>query len=75
MRVSRAARLLGVGMLRSGGYMAGDMTGSIQHRVPPEDQLRANVTSATGKYFRRNLNTIAALTMFNRAMPVFVEMP
>ena len=75
MRVSRAARLLGVGMLRSGGYLAGDMTGSIQHRVPPEDQLRANVASATGKYFRRNLNTIAALTTLNRAMLVFVEMP
>lgn len=75
MRVSRCARLLGVGMLRSGGYMAGDMAGAIQLPVPPEVELRANVESATGKYFRRNLETIAVLALFCGAEPVFVEMP
>ena len=75
MRVSRCARLLGVGMLRSGGYMAGDINGAMQYPVPPEAELRSNIESATGKYYRRNLRTIAALARFNGAEPIFVEMP
>jgi len=75
MRFSRCARLLGVGMLRSGGYMAGDIAGAMQYRIPPEPQLRSNIESATGKYFRRNLKTIAVLARFNQAEPIFVEMP
>jgi len=75
MRASRLVRLLGVGMLRSGGYMAGDMAGAIQNPLPPEAQLRSNIESATGKYYRRNLETIVALAKLQRAVPVFVEMP
>ena len=75
MRVSRCARLLGVGMLRSGGYMAGDLNGAMQYPIPPEPELRSNVESATGKYFRRNLKTIAVLARSHRAEPIFVEMP
>jgi lysophospholipase L1-like esterase len=75
MRLSRLARLLGVGLLRDGGYMAGDMTASIQYPLPPEGERDRNLSAATGKYFRRNLETIALLIRRTGAQPVFVEMP
>ena len=75
LRVSRLARLLGIGWMRNGGYLAGDMTSSIQYPLPPEQERDRYLSSATGRYYRRNLETIALLVERTGARPVFVEMP
>jgi lysophospholipase L1-like esterase len=75
LRVSRLARLVAAGPLRARGFMAGDMTASIQYALPPEDERRRNLDAATGRYYRRNLETIAVLVRRAGALPVFVEMP
>jgi hypothetical protein len=74
MRASRFVRLLGAKLLRRGGYLAVDMTDATQYPPPPEGQRRRNIDAATGKYFRRNLETIAVLIRRSGAEPVFVEM-
>jgi lysophospholipase L1-like esterase len=75
LRASRLARLLASGALRRRGLLAGDMTASIQYPLPPEDQRRRNLDAATGRYYRRNVETIAVLARRAGAEPVFVEMP
>lgn len=74
MRASRFARLLGAEILRSGGFLPGDMADATQMAPPPEGQRRENIEAATGKYFRRNLETIALLVRRSGAEPAFVEM-
>jgi lysophospholipase L1-like esterase len=74
MRKSRLARLVGARALRGGGYLPGDMTASMQYPPPPEQERKQHIQDATGKYFRRNLETIAALIRRSGAEPVFVEM-
>jgi len=47
----------------------------MQRPVPPPELLRENVRRATGKYFRRNLNTLVALIRLAGAEPVLVDTP
>ena len=75
MRASRLARVLGAGLLRREGYGAGDMGAAIQRAIPPDKEVRAHAAAATGKYFRRNVETLIALIRRSGARPVLVDMP
>jgi lysophospholipase L1-like esterase len=74
MRVSRLWRLVGAAFLRDGGYLAGDLTGAIQYSRPPDEELKRNLETADGKYFRRNLETIDVLVRRAGARTVLVDM-
>ncbi len=47
----------------------------MQHPAPPEDEILRNAEQATGKYFRRNLETLVTLIRHTGALPVLVNMP
>lgn len=75
MRASHLARVLGTGLLRRQGYAPGDMGAAIQWALPPEAEVRDHAARATGKYFRRNVETLLALIRRAGARPVLVDMP
>jgi len=75
MRVSHLLRALGMGWLSRSGYEIGDMTPAMQHPIPPDDEVLQNLEGATGKYFRRNLETLIVLIRHAGGEPVFVNMP
>jgi lysophospholipase L1-like esterase len=75
MRASYFFRLSGNGWLARSGHQIGDLTTAMQYPLPPGDQLEENVRSATGKYFRRNLETLIALIRRTGAEAVLVNMP
>jgi lysophospholipase L1-like esterase len=75
MRASYFIRLLGNGWLSRSGHEIGDMSIAMQHPVPTSDELERNVRSASGKYFRRNVETLLALIRRTGAEPVLVNMP
>lgn len=75
MRNSRLARLLGMRLLKSGGYQVGDMSRAMQRPVPPEEELRSHIDAATGKYYRRNLETLVTLIRHAGAEPVLITVP
>jgi lysophospholipase L1-like esterase len=75
MRASYFFRLSGNGWLARSGHQIGDLTTAMQYPVPPDDQLDRNLRSATGKYFRRNVETLIALIRLTGAEPVLVNMP
>ena len=75
MRASRLARALGAGLLRREGYAPGDMGAAIQWAVPPDGEVQANASRGTGKYFRRNVETLLTLIRRAGARPVLVDMP
>jgi hypothetical protein len=75
MRTSRLFRLLGMGWIARGGHQVGGMTQAMQNNLPPEDRIRANIDTASGKYFRRNLDTLLTLTRHAGAEPVLVTIP
>ena len=61
MRASHFLRALGTGWLLRSGYQIGDMTPAMQYPIPPDDEVLKNLEGATGKYFRRNLETLIVL--------------
>ena len=75
MRRSYLLRALGIGWIARSGFQVGDMANAMQRPVPPPEQLRQNVSQATGKYFRRNLITLLTLIRLTGAEPVLVDMP
>jgi lysophospholipase L1-like esterase len=75
MRVSYLARSLGLQWLRRNGYQVGDMSAAIQYRIPDDAEMRANASKATGRYFRRNVETLLTLIRHTDATPVLVDMP
>jgi hypothetical protein len=75
MRASRLLRLLGMSWLARGGYHVGDMSRAMQYPVPDEEGLTENLAGASGRYFRRNLETLVVLIRHAGAEPVLVTMP
>jgi lysophospholipase L1-like esterase len=75
MGASRLVRVLGAGLLRRERYTPGDMGAAVQWAIPPETEVHANASRATGKYFRRNLEALLALIRRTGALPVLVDMP
>ena len=75
MRASRFLRMLGMQWVARGGYHIGDMSRAMQHRLPPEDEIRRNVEHADGRYFRRNVETLVVLCRRAGVEPVLIEMP
>jgi len=72
IRASRLFRLLGMSWIARGGHQIGGMTLAMQHNLPSDDDMRANIDAAGGKYFRRNLDTLLTLTRHAGAEPVLV---
>jgi lysophospholipase L1-like esterase len=75
MRASRALRLAGMAILSRRGQMTGDSTAAMQRPLPPAAEIEANVRAATGKYFRRNLQTLLALARRAGAEPILITNP
>lgn len=75
MRRSYLLRALGTGWLQRSGHQVGDQTPAIQYPIPPDDEVRRNVAVATGRYFRRNLETLILLCRRAGSEPVLVNMP
>ena len=75
MRHSYVARLVGMRAFTPSGFGLGDLCATIQYPTPSDAEVAANVPRATGKYFRRNLETIVALIQRLGAIPVLVTEP
>ena len=75
MRASYIIRLLGLRLTSSEGFLPGDMAGAIQHAPPADAEVLRNAQTATGKYFRRNLQTLVALFRNMGATPVLINEP
>jgi lysophospholipase L1-like esterase len=75
MRASHFLRALGTGWLSRSGHQIGDMTPAMQYPIPPDDEVLKNVEGATGRYFRRNLETLIVLIRHAGGEPVLVNMP
>lgn len=75
MRASYLARAIGTGWLLRSGHGIGDLTPAIQYPIPPDDVVRDNAAKATGKYYRRNLETLITLVRRAGAEPVILNMP
>jgi lysophospholipase L1-like esterase len=75
MRASYLVRLLGAYWGSSSGFSTGDMAEAIQYPVPDETEMIRNTETASGKYFRRNLQTLVALCRNMNALPVFMSEP
>jgi lysophospholipase L1-like esterase len=74
MRRSHILRLAGRAWLgRAAG--ANDFIQALQRPLPPAGALEANIRSATGKYFRRNLETLILLVRHAGARPVLLTNP
>lgn len=75
MRGSYLVRSAGRAWLARGGRAAGDFTLAMQHPVPPPAEMAGNVRRATGRYFRRNLETLILLIRHAGATPILVTNP
>jgi lysophospholipase L1-like esterase len=75
MRRSYFARGAGRSWLARGGLAAGDLTLAMQHPLPPAPALAGNIGQATGRYFRRNLETLVLLARHAGATPILVTNP
>ena len=75
MRASYLIRLLGASWGSLNTFAPGDMAGAIQNPVPDETEMVKNAEMASGKYFRRNLQTLVALCRNMNAVPVLVNEP
>ena len=75
MRTSRLIRLLGMNWIQRSGHQVGGMTLAMQRDQPSDADVRANIKSASGKYFRRNLDTLLTLVRHTGAEPVLVTIP
>jgi lysophospholipase L1-like esterase len=75
MRASHLVRLLGASWGSSNGFSVGDMAEAIQYPVPDDREMIKNTETASGKYFRRNLQTLVALCRNMNARPVLISEP
>lgn len=75
MRLSYFMRVTAMRRLSEKGYLIGDMATSMQFPLPSMDQVGENVRGATGKYFRRNLETLIMLIRRTGATPALINMP
>lgn len=75
MRASYFIRLLGRSWGSSNGFAPGDMAGAIQYSVTDGPEMLKHAEKASGKYFRRNLQTLAVLCRNMNARPVFIDEP
>ncbi|MGH9749508.1 MAG: SGNH/GDSL hydrolase family protein [Candidatus Polarisedimenticolia bacterium] len=74
MRWSHLLRLAGRAWLsRAAGSL--DFIQALQRPLPPAGAVEANARNATGKYFRRNLETLVLLTRHAGARPVLLTNP
>jgi len=76
MRASHLVRIVLTPWLIKGGRIAGDIF-AVAHHPPPTDadEITGNAARATGRYYRRNLETLIALIRHAGAEPVLVNMP
>ena len=75
MRSSYLGRVIGMGWLARGSHAIGDMTRAMQFPPPDRRSAEENIERATGRYFRRNVETIVALVSRVGAVPVLINMP
>ena len=75
MRASYAVRLAALAWSTPGNFQPYDMSAAIQYSAPSDAQVIANAQKATGKYFRRNLQTLVALSKNMGATPVLINEP
>ncbi len=75
MRASYLARVVGMVTLARGGRDLGDMSLAMQYPPPSKARIAENASRATGRYFRRNVETIIALIRRAGAQPVLINMP
>jgi lysophospholipase L1-like esterase len=75
MRTSYLMRVLGGYYASSNGFLPGDMAGAIQYPIPDKSEMTKNVEAASGKYFRRNLQTLVTLCRSMGAVPVLLNEP
>jgi lysophospholipase L1-like esterase len=75
LRRSHLARLAWRSWLARGGASPGDFTAAMQHTRPPDAQAAENAGRATGRYFRRNLDTLILLIRHAGAAPVLATNP
>jgi lysophospholipase L1-like esterase len=71
MRLSALVRVLAMRTLPD----LVDMIRSIQYPAPSHALLSRHIAAASGKYYRRNLTTLAAVVRSYGAEPVFITMP
>jgi lysophospholipase L1-like esterase len=75
MRASHLLRLFGASWASSNGFLPGDMAGAIQYPAPDDREMVKYTEAASGKYFRRNLQTLVALCRNINAVPVLINEP
>lgn len=75
MRASLLCRSFGVLVLSRRSYLPGDVLGLVQYPHPDGARALARSRSATGRYFRRNLRTMAAVARDLKAIPVLISHP
>ncbi|MCZ6695935.1 MAG: SGNH/GDSL hydrolase family protein [Acidobacteria bacterium] len=75
MRASYLGRVIGMGWLSRGIHAVGDMSDAVQFPRPDRRSAKENIKRATGRYFRRNVETIVALIRRTGAVPVLINMP
>lgn len=75
MRASRLCRVIGAMVLSYRSYLPGDMFALFQYPHPAGAQALEQSRKAVGKYFKRNLRTMAAVARDLKAIPVLIGHP
>jgi lysophospholipase L1-like esterase len=75
MRRSYFLRVAGLRLLSVKRLLPGDLMEAMQYGHPPDEEAGRNAARATGKYFRRHLQTIVALARDAGAVPVLLTHP
>jgi lysophospholipase L1-like esterase len=75
LRASRLLRTFGVLLLSRGSYLPDDVLRLVQFPHPPDAQALENGKRAVGKYFKRNIKEMVALTRNLAAIPILLTHP
>jgi lysophospholipase L1-like esterase len=75
MRKSYTLRVAGLLAMSLDDYLPGDMMNAMQYPPPGDEESGRNAASASGRYFRRNLQTVVVLTKNIGAVPVLFTQP
>jgi len=75
MRKSYALRVLGYLTMSMNSYVPGDMMNAVQYPRPDDKEALSNTAQASGKYFRRNLETVLSLASNVGAATVLFTQP
>lgn len=75
MRKSYTLRVLGYLAMSVNAYLPGDLMTAMQYPRPDDEESRRNQERASGKYFRRNLQTVVALSDRLGAATVLLTQP